>query len=1325
MKSKISLFFLIFFNISILAQSDLKIISSDQRSILLEFVPVYTDTSIKIIDGHSFYSFDFYNSYLPISDNPGVPIQRERRFNLGVPDENGNTIEILSTESIERTGELLPYPKMMKDGNFNISKYEKSNEYSSFKSEFELVSFGDFGLVRDLPVQTFIIRPVQFDPSINKIKIYKRILMRINFTAAVNNQPVNDDLLSFSVMNFNNAKFWVKRNTKLKKEIINSVLSTGKWVRFETPTEGIYKIDYNSLSSFGIDPSTVDPRTIKIYNNGGKVLPELNTTTRPIDLIENAIFISGESDGKFDASDYILFYGRGTSFWDFDQTANELIRQINPYSAQNFFWITSGGNNGKRMISRSSESADANLIVNNTPAFILYEDNKINLGKSGREFFGDDFTPTVNSRTYTNKLDHRDNSLPVNYKFRFINGTSVPFTLSLQENTSSIFNDIISGHDDYYKVGYSEINFADFSSALTDDRSVLKFQTTFSNSSSVGYLDYFEIEYTRFLKPVDDHLLFLSPKTDGIVEYDLSGFASTNIKVYDVSDFSNTKIITNPSMLSGGEFRFKAAENSVSNSRYFAVGNDKFLTPINPVEAANSNVHGIESGAKYIIITSKEFLDAANRLKDYRQNEAEIPISTIVVDIQEIFNEFSGGLFDPTAMRDFLKYAYDNWTIKPEYVLFFGAGTYDYKNIESFGSNFIPTYQTVESLALIYSYTTDDYFCRISGTDLVVDLGFGRITVHNSTEANNVVDKIIYYETQSEKGPWRNNITMIADDEKTSTTYEGSEHTAPSETLATTIIPQSFDIHKIYSTTYADVITGAGRRKPDVNKAIIDAINEGTLLVNYIGHGSPDVWAHEFIFEKNVTIPQLKNDKYFFMSAATCDFGYYDIPNSVSAAEEMLLMPEAGEIGAFTSSRLVYSGLNHALSYQLFRDLLLAARDSLNLNVPLGKALFETKQLYYGVNDQKYHIFGDPLLRLRVPEYPAMIDTINGSSLTTAVQIKALGDVNLSGKILDDNGNLWSDFNGEGILTVFDSERSVLLEKMSTISNPVYMKVQGGVIFKGRVSVVNGEFESSFVVPKDISYENKNGKIVFYFLNSNSDGLGYTNQIIVGGTDTTKSNDGAGPEIEIYFDDTSFRNAYLVTPNSKLIVKLSDETGLNTTGTGVGHNLEGILNDDKNNPLNLTNYFTGDLDADGKSGEINYQFSDLAQGEYKIQVKAWDVFNNFSDEITYFSVVSGDELVISDIYNYPNPFSSNTTFTFQQNLNSPIDVKIKIYTVAGRLIKQIEQNAINEKYVTIDWDGRDEDGDILANGVYLYKIIVKTINGDFNKSVLGKIAVIK
>ncbi|HEX9252022.1 MAG TPA: FlgD immunoglobulin-like domain containing protein, partial [Ignavibacteriaceae bacterium] len=283
----------------------------------------------------------------------------------------------------------------------------------------------------------------------------------------------------------------------------------------------------------------------------------------------------------------------------------------------------------------------------------------------------------------------------------------------------------------------------------------------------------------------------------------------------------------------------------------------------------------------------------------------------------------------------------------------------------------------------------------------------------------------------------------------------------------------------------------------------------------------------------------------------------------------------------------------------------------------------------------------------------------------------------------------------------------------------------GGLIFNGRVSITNGKFSENFIVPKDISYENKNGKVILYFLDNSVDGLGYTNKIIVGGTDSTLANDGKGPEIEIYFDDVANTNGYLVNQNPSLIVKLSDETGLNTTGTGVGHKLEGILNQQLNNPIDFTNHFTGDLDAGGRTGSINYKFSALSNGDYELLVKAWDVFNNFSEENTFFSVVDGSDLEIRDVYNYPNPFSDRTQFTFQQNLTQPIDVKIKIYTIAGRLIKEIEKNNLNEKFAVIDWDGRDADGDPLANGTYLYKLIVKSVDGEFSKSVLGKLAVIK
>jgi hypothetical protein len=498
-------------------------------------------------------------------------------------------------------------------------------------------------------------------------------------------------------------------------------------------------------------------------------------------------------------------------------------------------------------------------------------------------------------------------------------------------------------------------------------------------------------------------------------------------------------------------------------------------------------------------------------------------------------------------------------------------------------------------------------------------------------------------------------------------------------------------------------------------------MNQGTLLINYIGHGNPEVWAHEYVFERAVIIPQLTNDKYFFLCAATCDFGYYDIPNFQSGAEEMLFLKNAGSIATFNSGRLVFSGQNHQLNYELMSNLLNLPRDTMSLNVPLGLSVLKTKQVYNTVNAQKFHLLGDPTLRLNVPQYSGTIDSINGQPLIADVQIRALSNSRIAGTILKQDGTKWNEFNGEGLLTVFDSERIKLLEEI----NNYPMLIQGGVIFRGRVSISNGEFTADFVVPKDISYENKNGKIIFYFSDVELDGLAFTDKIIVGGTDTTAVNDGNGPEIEIFFENANYVSSYLVGSDPNLIVKLFDETGLNTTGTGVGHKLEGILNNDEGNPIDFTDYFVGELDAGSRQGEINYQFNKMSDGDYTLEVKAWDVFNNFSKEESFFTVITSNNLVIRDVYNYPNPFTSSTTFTFQHNLSQPVDVKINVYTIAGRLIKQVEEKNIDQKFVKVDWDGTDGDGDHLGNGTYLYKLIVNTTDGEFTESVLGKLSIVK
>lgn len=1322
MTGKFSLIILSLFTASLFAQSGVRVISSDRNSITIEYTPVFLDTSTVNIDNRQYVKINFRGGTIPHPDKWGEPAVPVQMVNIGVPNEHGNTIEILGSSSKKLTGLIIPVPKMEKEGVSNSLSYEISSGYNNYKNPAESVTFGEFGYVRNLPVQSFIINPVMFDPAAGTITLYQVIRFRVNFsrTQKIASHPA-DDFASSVILNFDIAKYWVRERKalSLKKTIINSVLADGNWVKFEAPQEGIYKITYSMLSSFGIDAGTVDPRTIKIYNNGGKPLPENTNAPRPSDLLENAIIVQGEEDGKFDQQDYILFYGRGNNFWDYDTTTHSFKREFNIYTDHNYYWITSGGTDGKRTANEANLNQSGGYDQPSSFAFTSRDDDKINLGNSGRLFLGDDFSNIVTDRTYTTKLDGRINGTRIQYNFGFVTASPNSTVIQVQENSTPVWTQNMSPGLGTYVDGHKYNATVYYNNPLPDDRSLLKFIFTPNSGSAVGYLDYYEIIFQKELKAFNDFLLFYSKDTTSIINYDLTNFSSSNIKVYDVTDFAGMKQVTGLN-ISGGECKFQLNQTQGHVSTFIALANDNYKTPVNPTPAQNSNLHGISDGAKFIIITPKDFTDAANRLKNFRENESKNKLTTIVVDKDQIYNEFSGGLQDITAIRDFIKYAFDNWQTAPEYVLFFGAGNYDYKDILAYHTNFLPPYETQESLQELYTWTTDDFFVNLD-PDQKTDLATGRITAKNLDQANQAVDKIIYYEQNSDKDPWRNLITLVADDGYQGAHYGGTDFTASSERLANSYIPGSFDFNKLYMAAFPVVITGAGKRIPDGNKAILNAMNEGSLIVNYVGHGAPDLWADEHVFEQGVSIPQLHNDRYFFLSAATCDFGFFDNPSAVSSAEELVLDNNAGAIASLSSARLVFQDLNEQLMDVYFTYLFHSTNQNVN-RIPIGKALFQTKQYLFSENDQKYFIFGDPTLQLLVPEYDAFIDSINGfSAEIDSIQIKALSHARLYGTIRNQDSTIWNDFNGEGLLSVFDSKRTEILTQLSDY----HITRQGGLIFRGRISVDNGKFNADFVVPKDISYQNQRGKIEFYFFDPDADGLGYSTQIFVGGTDTSARNDGKGPDISIYFDNTSAVNSFLINPNSTMVIKLSDETGLNTTGTGVGHLLEGILNDNENSPIDFIKYFTGDLDAGGKSGEVNYKFDNLEQGDYSLKVNAWDVFNNFSSETVHFTVVSGNDLEIRDVYNYPDPFANNTTFTFQRNQVNPADVTIKIYTVAGRLIRQIEKNYVTDKFVRIDWDGRDQDGDIIANGTYFYKILVKNLDGTFTKSVLGKLAVIR
>ncbi|MCX7875840.1 MAG: type IX secretion system sortase PorU [Melioribacteraceae bacterium] len=1315
MKLKFSLIFLLFILNLIYAQ-DLKVLTSNQNYLILEYRPVIKDTITSTISGRTFTKLEIDGTFVENYKDFGMPQLQVKLFNVGVPSEFGNTIEILDSKSKTYISDYLPNPKVVKDSSITKQVEFVSENYNLFNHN-ELIQFGDYGLVRNLPVQTLKIYPVIFEPNSKIIKVYDYIKIKINFgNSSTKKIKINEDYLSSLIVNWDVAQFWGEEIKSLNK-ISNSVLSVGPWFRIEVSEEGIYKIDRAFLQNLGVDVNTVDPRTIKIYNNGGLNLPENYNTYKNEGLIENSILFVGEADGKIDAADYILFYGRGTEVWNYNSNIKTIVRSKNPYAKKNYYWLTFGGNNGKRITEKPSLNIPNAFVQNSTFGFRSYDKDSVNIGKSGRQYFGDVIDATTKSRTFVSTLNGIVPNSRINYTVRTVNASSATIPIRIDESNTQVYSNSIYGISDY-DYAIEDIAKFSFQGNLSDERSILKLSHLSVSISAKVYLDYFEIIYSRFLRAAGDNFILFGKDTTATIEYTVTNFSSSSIQVFDVTDFSNVKLITN-AITSGGQIKFQTNETKNNPSKYLVVSSNGYKVPSGGIKIDNMNIRGNVSGSQMIVITHKDFKTQAERYVKYRSSESPNKLTTQVFYIDEIFNEFSCGMIDPMAIRDFLKYAYENWQTKPFYVLLFGDGTYDYLNTVKDNKNFIITYQTENSIDEISSYTSDDYFVRISGNDLKPDLAIGRLTIQTAKEADNAIDKIINYETVQGKGDWRNTITLVADDGPTSSRDDGSLHTSQSESLALKILPEFIYQKKIYLVAYPTVYVGLGRRKPDVNKAIIDAINEGTLLLNYIGHGSPELWAHENVFVKTTTIPQLKNSNYFFLTAATCDFGLYDDPAIQSSAETMMNLQNAGSILAYTSSRIVYSNYNAELNEILYNNLFNLKDNGLPARV--GLSYYMTKQYMVDrENDEKFHLFGDPAIRMNMPVLPISIDSINGRATKDLTQISALSNVKIKGSVKTLDGKI-NPVNGEVVISVFDSERGIFYQEMDYT-----VKQQGGLIFKGRASVKNGLFETSFVVPKDISYENKNGKMIAYFFNNQIDGVGYSKNFTVGGTNPNAVNDNKGPEIEIFFDNENFANAYLVNSDFTLIAKLKDQTGLNTTGTGIGHKLEAILNDDITNSIDLSNNFVGDLNSGGKSGVVKYNFIGMKDGDYKIKIKAWDVFNNLSTQEANFTVVSNEKgIILKDVYNFPNPFSSFTTFTFQHNYSSSINCKIKIYTVAGRLIRTIEINDMINKFVKIDWDGRDDDGNQIANGTYFYKLIVESVDGSFKKSVIGKLAVIK
>ncbi len=1275
------------------SENTFRAISSDASQITIEYLPEFTSFQ-KTENG---YVYSVKNASL-INEN-NLPFLYAASFSIGVPSFN-NKIEILNADYETINGDLY-FPEY----------FNSKGKTSDFDNWIKLYANG---IMHGFQVENYVVFPLIYSSEKHLIKKLKRIVFRINYGSSQKQfvKSANNDFFPSFLLNSNSAKNWkIKREKKSDK--FNSVLSSGKWFRTNITEEGIYKVDYSTLTSLGFDPETDDPRTIKIYNNGGAVQPEKITKPRINDLAENPILFFGDEDGKLDDGDYFVFYGHGSDFFRFNDNGNKVQNYHHPFSKKNYYWITWGGSAGKRVSQMQNDNSANPFVQKTTKAYIHHEKDNFNPMRSGRLYFGEEFNSSNRTLSFTNTLHNRVPNTAIKYAYGLavLSSPGVSFTLS--ESGNDLVSKYLSGYgyDDYIVGKYHSGN-ASFSGNLNDDKSNLIFSFQANTTEQKGALDYYEIEYEKYLYPTDDFLIFYSKDTTAVIKYELKNFESNQVYVFAVNNFQNIEYVE-PTR-DGNAWYFTKSETYNYINKYVAFAKNAYKS-VSFESVENQNIHGTIANTKYIVIAPKEFSEEASDFVDYKNSESPDAISTSLFYIDEIYNEFSGGIpNDPVAIRDFIMYAYNNWDVQPEYVLLFGKGTFDYFDTEGFHNNFIPTYQNPNNtLHEVQSYITEDFFVWVDGNDNLIDLSIGRLPVKSKGEAFSVVQKIKDYENNEDFSQWRRTVTFVSDDGWSPHWQEYSKHTAQSENLAK-IVPEFYTKNKIYIVLYPTEITGTGRRKPLANKAIIEAINNGTVVMNYQGHGNPQVWAHEQIFVSEVTIPQLKNSNYFFSTVAACSFGLSDDPNEISGAELMLLKPDGGTIGSFASNRPVFGELNAELNELFYKGIFVKENNGKHFSI--GQAYLFAKTNFPNSNSFKFSLLGDPTLRLKIPQLEGQIDSVNGFTLDNPIQIKALSDVKVDASLANEN-----DFTGESLISVFDSKRYVTVTEPGW--NNFKIEFEGALLYKGRASVELGKTTTRFVVPKDISFENKKGKVVAYFHNDEIDGAGVTTQIIVGGIEE-RANDGSGPEIELAFDKFG-SNGQLVNPDFSLLARLTDETGINTSGAGLGHTLEAIIDGDAENAIDLTNSFVGDIDEGGRSGEIKYNFYGFEPGEHSIKIKAWDVFNNYSEKEAEFTVVNESGLVVRDVVNYPNPFPESTYFTFQHNLNEPVDVKINIYTVYGRKIKEIEEYGITDKFVKIFWDGRDEDGDRLANGTYLYKLIIKNQNGDFSKSYLGKLAVMR
>ena len=1087
----------------------------------------------------------------------------------------------------------------------------------------------------------------------------------------------------------------------------NSVLSTGNWYKFSVTADGVYRLTYTDLKNAGVPVSSINPKNIRIYGNGGGMLPESNDSARIDDLIENAIYVSAQNNGVFGEGDYILFYATGPDRWKFSKTDNLFHHIRNIYSDEACYFLSFDQGEGRRIQTRPFSAATAAATYTNFNDYAAFDRDGINLINSGRIWYDKEIYDLTLSR---------------NFSFTFPNlNTSVPVMVALNAASRSI------GVNSYFNVNAD----GKFLMSVSIDYTTTTFEDAYAHAGSVtkeyaapnqtinlnlvyhpmasaatGWLNYFELNASRQLIMNGNQMNFrnaASWKKDRISEFQLTG-QGQSLNIWDVTVPYN--VMNLETQKNGNTFAVRL--NTDTLKEFVAFDGNAYQSPTFKGLVSNQNLHSL-GDVDYIMISYPPFADQAERLAQFHRTYSGLNV--FVTTPEKVYNEFSSGVQDITAIRDFMKMLYNrpSSSHKLKYLLLVGDASYDYKDRVPDNTNFVPSFQSGESLDPINSYVSDDYFGLIKGGNSRDSLyvGIGRFPVRTAQDASNAVDKIIHYSSNSDsvKSDWRNMVTFVADDQDN---YGGNTFMQDSETLAAKI-SKTYNIDKIYLDAFTQISTPGGARYPEVNDAINKRIAKGTLVINYVGHGGELGWAHERVLE----VPDIQGwtnyNKLPVFVTATCEFSRMDDPSRISAGEYVFLNPKGGGIALFTTTRATFAGGNLNLTSGFYTHLF----EKVNGEYHRMGDLIRLSKTDSDPNTRKFVLLGDPALMIAYPNLNVVTTSVKtGDPQIENDTLKALTKVTIEGEVRD-GMNLAADFNGTLLPTIYDKLTKVTTKANDKEAPPFVFNMRKNVVYSGKSNVTNGKFSFTFIVPKDIDYKYGTGRISYYASSPSTDANGYEEAITVGGYDNNAINDTSGPTLAVYMNDRNFFNGGVVNQNPVLLADVFDESGINTVGNGIGHDITAVLDDDTKNPMILNDYYVTDLDTYA-TGVIQYPMFKLNDGTHHLDLKVWDVYNNSTQAGIDFIVASTAQFALEQVMNYPNPFRDHTTFSFQTNqATSNLEIEVRIYSIFGSLEKTFRTTMYSGGYRVepFHWDGRSDSGVLLGAGTYIYRLTVVLPDG--------------